>query len=140
MAKYALVTTWLVRQVWAASDLKPHRLKIFKISDDPHLADKVADVVGLYLNPPDNAQVLSVDEKAQVQALYRTQPMQPLRPGQIERQTHDYKRHGTASLYAAFDIMTRQVIGRLPSAIEPRSFWLFCNRLNAARQPDWICM
>lgn len=72
MAKYARVTTWQVRQVWAASDLKPHRLKTFKISNDPHLADKVVDVVGLYLNPPDNALVLSVDEKTQIQALDRT--------------------------------------------------------------------
>jgi len=97
MAKYAAVTAWQVRQVWAASDLKPHRLKTFKISNDPHFADKVVDVVGLYLNPPDNAIVLSVDEKTQIQALDRTQPMLPLRPGQIERRTHDYKRHGTAS-------------------------------------------
>ena len=140
MAKYARVTTWQVRQVWAASDLKPHGLKTFKISNDPHFADKVVDVVGLYLNPPDNALVLSVDEKAQIQALDRIQPMLRLRPGQIERRTHDYKRHGTASLYAAFDIMTGQVSDGLPSAIEPRSFWLFCNRLNAARQPDWVCM
>lgn len=92
MAKYARVTTWQVRQVWAASDLKPHRLKTFKISNDPHFADKVVDVVGLYLNPPDNALVLSVDEKTQIQALDRTQPMLPLRPGQVERRTHDYKR------------------------------------------------
>jgi transposase len=106
MAKYAQVSTWQVRQVWAASDLKPHRLKTFKISNDPLFADKVVDVVGLYLNPPDNALVLSVDEKTQIQALDRTQPMLPLRPGQIERRTHDYKRHGTASLYAAFDILT----------------------------------
>lgn len=79
MAKYAAVTAWQVRQVWAASDLKPHRLKTFKISNDPHFADKVVDVVGLYLNPPDNAIVLSVDEKTQIQALDRTQPMLPLR-------------------------------------------------------------
>lgn len=107
MAKYARVTTWQVRQVWAAFDLKPHRLKTFKISSDPHFADKVIDVVGLYLNPPDNAIVLSVDEKTQIQALDRTRPMLlQLRPGQVERRTHDYKRHGTASLYAAFDILT----------------------------------
>jgi len=112
MAKYARVTTWQVRQVWAASDLKLHRLKIFKISNDPHFADKVVDVVGLYLNPPDNALVLSGDEKAQIQALDRTQPML-LRSGQVERRTHDYKRHGTASLYTAFDIMTGQIFGRI---------------------------
>lgn len=80
-----------------ASDLKPHRLKTFKISNDPQFAEKVIDVVGLYLSPPDNAMVLSVYEKTQIQALDRTQPMLQLRPGQIQRRTHDYKRHGTAS-------------------------------------------
>ena len=79
MAKYAQVTTWQVRQVWAAYDLKPYRLKTFKISSDPHFAAKVIDVVGLHLNPPDNALVLSVDEKTQIQALDHTQPMLPLR-------------------------------------------------------------
>ena len=113
MAKYARVTTWQARQVWAASDLKPQSLKTFKISNDPHFADKVVDVVGLYLNPPDNALVLSGDEKAQIQALDRTQPMLLLRSGQVERRTHDYKRHGTASLYTAFDIMTGQIFGRI---------------------------
>lgn len=91
MAKYARVTTLQVRQVWAASDLKSHRPKTFKISNDPHFADKVVDVVGLYLNPPDNALVLSVDEKTQIQALDRIQPMLPLCPGQVERRMHDYK-------------------------------------------------
>jgi hypothetical protein len=89
MAKYAQVTTWQVRQIWAASDLKPHRLKTFKISNGPHFAEKVIDVVGLYLSPPDDAMVLSVEEKTQIQALDRTQPMLQLRPGQIERRTHD---------------------------------------------------
>ncbi len=125
MAKYARVTTWQVRQVWAASDLKPHRLKTFKISNDPHFADKVVDVVGLYLNPPDNALVLSVDEKTQIQALDRNQPMLPLRPGQVERRTHDYKRHGTASLYAAFDILTGQVIGRITQRHRAKEFLAF---------------
>ena len=130
MAKYARVTTWQVRQVWAASDLKPHRLKTFKISNDPHFADKVVDVVGLYLNPPDNALVLSVDEKTQIQALDRTQPMLPLRPGQIERRTHDYKRHGTASLYAAFDIMTGQVIGRITQRHRAKEFLAFLQQIE----------
>jgi hypothetical protein len=100
MAKYARVTTWQLRQVWAASDLKPHRLTTFKIGNDPQLADRVVDVVGLSLNPPDKARGLSVDEQPQTQALDRTQPMLPLRPGQVERRTHDDKRHGTARLYA----------------------------------------
>ncbi|WP_239990635.1 MULTISPECIES: IS630 family transposase [unclassified Pseudomonas] len=122
MAKYARVTTWQVRQIWAASDLKSHRLKTFKISNDPHFTEKVIDVVGLYLNPPDNALVLSVDEKTQIQALDRIQPMLQLRPGQLERRTHDYKRHGTASLYAAFDIMTGEVIGRITQRHRAKEF------------------
>lgn len=113
MAKYANTTKWQVQQIWKAADLKPHRIKNFKISNDPNFAEKVIDVVGLYLDPPDNALVLSVDEKTQIQALDRTQPLLPLRPGQIERRTHDYKRHGTVSLYAAFDVATGQVRGRI---------------------------
>ncbi|MGH8383466.1 IS630 family transposase [Pseudomonas sp.] len=130
MAKYAQVSTWQVRQVWAASDLKPHRLKTFKISNDPLFADKVVDVVGLYLNPPDNALVLSVDEKTQIQALDRTQPMLPLRPGQIERRTHDYKRHGAASLYAAFDILTGKVIGRITQRHRAKEFLAFLQQID----------
>ena len=125
MAKYAGVTQWQVRQVWAAANLKPHRLKTFKISNDPHFAEKVVDVVGLYLNPPEHAVVLSVDEKTQIQALDRTQPMLPLRPGQIERRTHDYKRHGTANLYAAFDIATGKVIGRVTKRHRAQEFISF---------------
>lgn len=122
MAKYARVTTWQDRQIWAASDLKPHRLKTFKIGNDPHFAKKVIDVVGLYLSPPDNAMALSVDEKSQIQALDRTQPMLQLRPGQIERRTHDYKRHGTPSLYAAFDIMTGEVMGWITQRHRAKAF------------------
>lgn len=130
MAKYAQVTIWQVAQVWAASDLKPHRLKTFKISNDPHFAEKVVDVVGLYLNPPDNALVLSVDEKTQIQALDHTQPMLPLRPGQIERRTHDYKRHGTTSLYAAFDILTGRVIGRITQKHRAKEFLDFLRQID----------
>lgn len=130
MARYARVTTWQVRQVWAASDLKPHRLKTFKISNDPLFAEKVIDVVGLYLNPPDNAMVLSVDEKTQIQALDRTQPMLQLRPGQVERRTHDYKRHGTASLYAAFDIMTGKVMGRITQRHRAKEFLDFLRQIE----------
>ena len=92
MARYAGTTLHQVRQVWQAADLTPHRLQNFKISNDPDFAEKVVDVVGLHMNPPDNAVVLSVDEKTQIQALDRTQPMLALRPGQIERRTHDYIR------------------------------------------------
>lgn len=98
MAQYAQIGTWQVRQIWNAADLKPHRLKTFKISNDPQFAEKVIDVVGLYINPPSNALVLSVDEKTQIQALDRTQPGLPLSEGRIASRTHDYKRHGTASL------------------------------------------
>ena len=115
-----------------AVHLKPHRLKTFKISNDPHFADKVVDAVGLYLNPPDNAIVLSVDEKTQIQALDRTQPMLPLRPGQIERRTHDYKRHGTASLYAAFDILTGKVIGRITQRHRAKEFLAFLRQIDRA--------
>lgn len=107
-------------------------MKTFKISNDPHFADKVVDVVELYLNPPDNAIVLLVDEKPQIQALDRTQPMLPLRRGQIERRTHDYKRHGTASLYAAFDILTGQVIGRTTQRHHAKKFLRQINRTTPA--------
>lgn len=130
MAKYARVSVWQVAQAWAAADLKPHRLKTFKISSDPHFADKVIDVVGLYMKPPDNAMVLSVDEKTQIQALDRTQPMLPLRPGQIERRTHDYKRHGTASLYAAFDVLTGKVIGRITQRHRAKEFLDFLRQID----------
>ena len=97
MAEYAQITTWQVRQIWKTADLKPHRLKTFKISNDPKFAEKVVDIVGLYMNPPSNALVLSVDEKTQIQALDRTQPGLPLSEARIGSRTHDYKRHGTTS-------------------------------------------
>jgi len=130
MAKAARITTWQVRQIWNATDLKPHRLKTFKISNDPNFAEKVVDVVGLYLAPPDNAMVLSVDEKTQIQALDRTQPMLPLKPGQIERRTHDYKRNGTTSLYAAFDILTGKVIGRTTKRHRAKEFLDFLRQIE----------
>jgi transposase len=130
MAKYAGVTTWQVRQIWEAADLKPHRIKSFKISNDPLFAEKVVDVVGLYMNPPDNAIVLSVDEKTQIQALDRTQPMLQLKPGQIERRTHDYKRNGTTSLYAAFDILTGEVMGRVTKRHRAKEFLDFLRQIE----------
>ena len=130
MAKYAGVTEWQVRQVWKAADLKPHRLKTFKLSNDPQFAEKVVDVVGLYLDPPDNAMVLSVDEKSQIQALDRTQPMLPLRPGQVERRTHDYKRNGTATLYAAFDVATGEVMGRVTRRHRAKEFLAFLRQID----------
>jgi transposase len=130
MARYAGITTWQVRQIWEAADIKPHRLKSFKISNDPLFAEKVVDVVGLYMNPPDNTLVLSVDEKTQIQALDRTQPMLPLKPGQIERRTHDYKRNGTMSLYAAFDILTGEVMGRVTKRHRAKEFLDFLRQIE----------
>lgn len=136
MARYAGVTQWQVRNVWAAADLKPHRLKSFKMSNDPEFAEKVIDVVGLYLNPPTSALVLSVDEKTQIQALDRTQPLLPLRPGQIERRTHDYKRHGTTSLYAAFDVATGHVMGRITKRHRASEFIDFLRQIDRAIPDD----
>jgi len=135
MAKYTGVSVHQVRQVWIAADLKPHRIKSFKISNDPLFAEKVQDVVGLYLDPPDNAVVLSVDEKTQIQALDRTQPLLPMRPGQIERRTHDYKRNGTRSLYAAFDIATGRVIGRVTRRHRAREFLAFLQQIHNSTNP-----
>lgn len=136
MAKEAGVSIRQVQEVWKAADLKPHRLKSFKISTDPDFAAKVQDVVALYLDPPDNAMVLSVDEKTQIQALDRTQPMLPLRPGQIERRTHDYKRHGTRSLYAAFDVATGKVTGRVTRRHRAVEFLAFLRQIDATTPPE----
>src|SRR4051794_35601459 len=114
-----------VHRIWKAFGLQPHRQETWKLSRDPQFIDKVRDVVGLYLNPPERAVVLCVDEKSQIQALDRTAPILPMLPGTPERATHDYKRAGTSSLYAALDITTGQVIGRLHSrhrAIEFKQF------------------
>ena len=93
-----------ISRIWRAFALQPHRSESFKLSRDPLFIEKVRDIVGLYLNPPDQALVLCVDEKAQIQALDRSQPLLPMRPGQIERRTHDYERHGTTYLFAALEI------------------------------------
>jgi len=132
MAKYADITQYQVREIWKVADLRPHRLKTFKISNDPHFAEKVIDVVSLYMDPPDNAMVLSVDEKTQIQALDHTQPMLPLRPGQIERRTHDYTRHGTASLYAAFDIASGEIMGRVTRRHRAKEFLAFLRQIDKA--------
>ena len=136
MADFAKVTVPHVREVWLAAGLKPHRIENFKISEDPNFADKVRDVVGLYLDPPDNAVVLSVDEKTQIQALDRMQPMLPLRPGQVKRRTHDYVRHGTRSLYAAFDVATGTVMGRLTKRHRAREFVDFLRQIDRVTPGD----
>lgn len=125
MAKACGMSQTTVGEIWRAFGLKPHRSETFKLSKDPLFIEKVRDIVGLYLNPPDKALVLCADEKSQVQALDRTQPMLPLRPGQVERRTHDYVRHGTTSLFAALDVKSGQIIGechRRHRAIEFRKF------------------
>src|SRR3954466_2260138 len=113
MAKEAGLTQTAVSRIWRAFGLQPHRQDTFKLSKDPVFVERVHDVVGLYLNPPERAVVLCVDEKSQIQALDRTAPILPMLPGVPERATHDYRRAGTSSLYAALDICTGQVIGRL---------------------------
>jgi transposase len=114
-----------VSRIWRAFALQPHRVETFKLSTDPQFVEKVRDIVGLYLNPPDRALVLCTDEKSQIQALDRTQPIFPLAPGQAERRSHDYVRHGTTSLFAALDVATGKVIGemhRRHRSVEFRSF------------------
>jgi len=110
MAKQKGVSHMTVHRIWKKAHLQPHHTKTFKYSNDPHLVPKTIDIIGLYLNPPDDALVLSVDEKSQIQALDRTQPLLPLRPGQVERHTHDYIRHGTTCLFAALEIASGEVI------------------------------
>jgi len=136
MAEYAGITTWQVRQIWDAADLKPHRIKTFKISNDPEFAEKVVDIIGLYMNPPNNALVLSVDEKTQIQALDRTQPSLPLSPGNIGSRTHDYKRHGTTSLYAAFNVLTGEVIGKLSKRTRSKEFLGFLKHVDKSTPQD----
>src|SRR5215203_1181750 len=125
MAAQVGLTQTAVSRIWRAFGLQPHRQDAFKLSKDPWFVDKVHDVVGLYLNPPERAVVLCVDEKSQIQALDRTAPILPMLPGVPERATHDYRRYGTSSLYAALDLTTGKVIGRLHSrhrAIEFKQF------------------
>jgi transposase len=125
MAARSGLSQTTIRRIWHAFALQPHRTETFKLSQDPLFIDKVRDVVGLYLAPPDKALVLCVDEKAQIQALDRSQPLLPMRPGQVERRTHDYRRHGTTSLFAALDVKTGTVLGechRRHRSIEFRKF------------------
>jgi transposase len=125
-----------VHRAWQRYDLQPHRAEKFKLSNDSHFETKVCDVVGLYLNPPDRALVLCVDEKSQIQALDRTAPILPLRPGLPERQTHDYIRHGTTTLFAAFNILTGKVIGQCLPRHRGREFVIFLRQLEQAVPPD----
>src|SRR3954463_14295894 len=127
-----------VGRIWRAFGLKPHRTKSFKLSTDPFFVEKVRDVVGLYLAPPERAIVLCVDEKSQVQALDRTQPIQPPLPGRAEKASHDYVRHGTTSLFAALDVATGQVIGACHRRHRHQEFLAFLDHLDATltRKPQ----
>jgi transposase len=125
MAEACGLSHMTVKRIWAAFGLEPQRVETFKLSTDPLFVDKVRDIVGLYMDPPDRALVLSVDEKSQIQALDRSQPVLPMRPGQAERRSHDYKRYGTTTLFAALNTETGRVIGechRRHRSIEFRKF------------------
>jgi transposase len=136
MARASGLGRTTVQQIWRAFGLQPHRSETFKLSKDPLLIEKVRDIVGLYLNPPDHALVLCVDEKPQIQALNRTAPLLPMRPGQAERRTHDYRRHGTTSLFAAFDVKTGQVIGKTQRRHRAIEFRKFLDHVDAAVPAD----
>ena len=135
MANKLDVSQSTVSRVWRAFGLQPHRVETFKLSADPLFIEKVRDIVGLYLNPPTKAMVLCVDEKSQIQALDRTQPMLPLAPGMAERRTHDYKRHGTTSLFAALDVATGRVIGELHRRHRSKEFLAFLRTIEANVPP-----
>lgn len=136
MAKRCGMSQTAVSRIWRAFALQPHRSETFKLSTDPLFVDKVRDIVGLYLSPPEKALVLCVDEKSQIQALDRTAPLLPMRPGQIERRTHDYERHGTTSLFAALDVATGKVIGCLHRRHRATEFRHFLDTIDAAVPPD----
>jgi transposase len=132
MAKASGLSRSTVNRIWRAFALQPHRTETFKLSKDPLFIEKVRDIVGLYLHPPDRALVLCVDEKSQIQALDRTQPLLPMRPGQAERRTHDYVRHGTTSLFAALDAKTGKIIGQLHRRHRAIEFRKFLDTIDAA--------
>jgi transposase len=136
MAAEVGLTQSAVHRIWRAFGLQPHRTETFKLSRDPQFVAKVRDVVGLYLNPPERAVVLCVDEKSQIQALDRTAPILPMQPGLPERATHDYKRHGTSSLYAALDIASGKVIGSLHNRHRAIEFKQFLQTLDREVPPE----
>ena len=135
MAARTGISITTVQRIWAEAGLKPHRTETFKFSRDPELEAKVRDVVGLYLAPPERAIVLSLDEKTQIQALDRTQPMLPMKPGQVERHTHDYERHGTTSLFAALEVGTGRVTTQARARHTGDDFLAFLRQVEHA-YPD----
>jgi transposase len=130
MAKRSGLSQTMIGRIWQAFGLQPHRVEGFKLSKDPLFIEKVRDIVGLYLNPPDKALVLCVDEKAQIQALDRSQPLLPMRPGQAERRTPDYVRHGTINLFAALDAKAGTVIGEFHRRHRAREFRSFLETID----------
>jgi DDE superfamily endonuclease len=130
MAKAAGFSLTSVQRIWRAHGLAPHRIRTFKLSNDPKFAAKVRDIVGLYVDPPAHAVVLSVDEKSQIQALDRTQPGLPLKKGRAGTMTHDYKRNGTTTLFAAFDVLEGKVIGRCMQRHRHQEFIRFLNAVE----------
>lgn len=130
MAKAQGLSRMTIQRIWKQHNLQPHRLETFKFSKDPKFVEKLRDVVGLYLNPPEHALVLSVDEKTQIQALDRTQPMLPMRPGIPARQTHDYHRHGTTTLFAALNMLDGKVIGECRPRHQAKDFVAFLRRID----------
>lgn len=135
MAEAQGVSDSTVYRIWKAHRLQPHRVGSFKFSRDPNFAEKVRDIVGLYLNPPDKALVLCVDEKSQIQALDRTQPILPLRPGVPERQTHDYKRHGVTTLFAALNLVDGRVIADCQPRHRHQEFLKFLRKIDRSVPP-----
>lgn len=136
MARASGLSVSTVQRIWRAFGLQPHRTETFKLSTDPLFVEKVRDVVGLYVAPPAHAMVLCVDEKSQIQALDRSQPLLPMRPGQVERRTHDYTRHGTTSLFAALDIATGRVIGKCYPRHRATEFRRFLDEIEKAVPND----
>ncbi len=132
MAKRAGVSSSTVQRIWSARGLRPHRVETFKLSNDPRFEEKLVDVVGLYLNPPENAIVLCMDEKSQIQALDRTQPSLPMKPGRAGTMTHDYKRNGTTTLFAALDVLTGSVIGQCLPRHRHSEFLQFLKTIDRA--------
>lgn len=132
LAQAQRVSAATVQRIWHKYKLQPHRVESFKFSTDPEFVPKVRDIVGLYLNPPDKAILLSVDEKSQIQALDRTQPILPLRPGLPERQTHDYQRHGTTTLFAALNVLEGSVIGQCHPRHRHQEFLEFLAKIDAS--------
>jgi transposase len=136
MARRAGMSQTAVSRIWRAFGLRPHRVETFKLSSDPAFVEKVRDVVGLYLAPPDRALVLCVDEKPQIQAAQGTAPAFPMRPGEAERPTHDYRRHGTVDLFAALDVKSGRVIGACEQRHRSVEFRAFLDRIERGVPPD----